>query len=442
MNVGGCHWKAVYIKKTRVSNNNLPSGRNLRHANSKVVLVLTLDWLCPFHVNESYRPSIIRVGLEYFFLELTYSVSVRIIRRLEVCLHDCSVVPLTIAISVSVENMSFSSRPFVSRAKKAPAYWTPTTRDTVLATGVQTNNVFSLMHSLYYEKDIAVETRTNAQDGGIYVLKGQCSFNVGGVHQFQGGPGQFIGIPKLTQYSYVVEATDTELLFFYTPAGPEQIVIGAGHPAVEAGPPPTKLPTIPEERIETLASQYDLNRIGGHKTKSTLHASPSPILQHETAAYWVQPAIPELWIQLATGTQTDNAYTLTEMLFAHGNAAAPLSYGSRDEIYYILDGNAAFLLGDHVEQATNGDFVFIPRGTVFALRVDSQSMRALVWHTPSGIIEGTLPIMMTGGQSAGQKRSLPPPEDLKRPQVDLATFVAQARALGINLLAVKDPLKQ
>ena len=339
--------------------------------------------------------------------------------------------------------MSCSAKPFVSRLHEAPAFWAPAARSTVLATGVQTNNVFTLIHSIYYDKGFAIKARTNAQDGGIYVLKGAVDMSAGG-SRYQAMPGHFIGIPKLTEYSYTIEAADTEMLFFYTPAGPEQILMGGAQPAIKAGPPPPELPGIPPQRIKTLSAQYGLQWVGGTETKPAKGSTQVPFhSSNETApAYWVQPVIPELWIQLATGQQTNNAYSFTESLFSQGNAAAPLSYGSRDELYYILDGTATFLLGDHTMEAAQDDFVFIPRGTVFGLRIDSESWRAVGWHTPSGIIEGTLPLMLTGGLEAGKHRSLPPPERLSRPQVDPTTFVAQARALDINLLAVEDPLKQ
>jgi mannose-6-phosphate isomerase-like protein (cupin superfamily) len=159
----------------------------------------------------------------------------------------------------------------------------------------------------------------------------------------------------------------------------------------------------------------------------------------------VKPAIPELWIQLAASTQTGGVYSLTSMLFpAPGNAAAPLSYTSHDESYYILDGKATFLLGDHPEPVGKGAFVFVPRGTVFGLRVDGkegEKMRALVWHTPGGIIEGCLTLMGGVAAGEGEEEREKVPQGLRGPQVDPMVFMGRAKEMGIRILAVGDPLK-
>jgi mannose-6-phosphate isomerase-like protein (cupin superfamily) len=349
--------------------------------------------------------------------------------------------------------MSYSAYPLNVRAKEAPSYWQPSTLYFVLATGVQTNNAFTLIYQIIYDKGWAIKSRTHTQDRGVYILKGQCTFRFGPTRILTAKAGDFVAIPKLTKHSFTVDAEITELLDFYTPAGYDQIIIGTSHPALMPGPPPSDLPLASSHQIKTLYAQYGLKDIGSvptideskkqpsrQLTEVTPAEAPSPFLTNrQTApAYWVMPVIPELWVVLASGEQTNNAYTLTEMLFTKGNAAAPMEYGSTDETYYVLDGKATFLLGDHVEEAGKGDFVFIPRGTIFGLRVDSAQMRALLWHTPSGIIEGALPLL--GGKLAKDRTS--PPADLERPSVDPEVFMAHARALQIRILAVSDPLKQ
>ena len=265
--------------------------------------------------------------------------------------------------------------------------------------------------------------------------------------------GVYVAIPRLTEYSFTVDVPSTEFLNFCTPAGFDQITVGTSQPAQTSGPPPSDLRPCPSQQFQTLCSQYGLIITGGMPTvdpsgsestppptKATPAATLFPCLtNNQTApAYWVRPVIPELWTMLASAQHTNSTYTLTDMLIPQkGNAASPLSYASHDETYYILFGTATFLLGYRVEQVGSGDFVFIPRGTVFALRVDSENTRALVWHTPSGIIEGCRPLM--GGRPAEDRTE--PPADLEGPDVDPGVFMARAKELGIRILAVTDPLK-
>ena len=55
--------------------------------------------------------------------------------------------------------MSNPAYPVIARAKEAPAYWQPSTLCYVLATGVQTNNAFALIHQIVYEDGWTVNTR-------------------------------------------------------------------------------------------------------------------------------------------------------------------------------------------------------------------------------------------------------------------------------------------
>ena len=338
------------------------------------------------------------------------------------------------------------------RDTQALAYWGPSTLYFILATGAQTNNAFSLVKQIIYKQGWTSTQQRCAQDRGIYVLKGQCTVKMGPERSITARANDFIAIPKLTQHSLTVDHANTELLDFYTPAGYGQIIMGILLPALEPGPPPADLSLASTHQTSMLYSQY-----GFHNTESaslegirdtlpsskTVKSAPASAIVpfhangQSAPAYWVIPAIPELWIQLASGDQTGDSYTLTEMLLTKGNAAAPMKYGNRDETYYILEGQATFFLGDRIEEAGTGDFVFIPRETVFGLRIDSDKVRALIWHTPSGIIEGALPFL--GGVPAENRTS--PPTDLERPSMDLQKFMEHARSLQIHVLAIPDPLK-
>jgi quercetin dioxygenase-like cupin family protein len=53
-----------------------------------------------------------------------------------------------------------------------------------------------------------------------------------------------------------------------------------------------------------------------------------------------------------------------------------------DEVFHILEGQAAFLVGDRLVEAGPGDTVWLPRGVPHAPRFDSEIVRCLVVFTP------------------------------------------------------------
>jgi quercetin dioxygenase-like cupin family protein len=53
-----------------------------------------------------------------------------------------------------------------------------------------------------------------------------------------------------------------------------------------------------------------------------------------------------------------------------------------DELFHVLEGQAAFLVGDRIVSAGPGDTVWLPRGIPHAARFDSEVVRCLVTLTP------------------------------------------------------------
>jgi quercetin dioxygenase-like cupin family protein len=64
----------------------------------------------------------------------------------------------------------------------------------------------------------------------------------------------------------------------------------------------------------------------------------------------------------ATAHQTGGAVTALETIAAPGEGP-PLHVHAEDELIYTLEGSFRIKLGDVVEQAESGSFVFIPGGT-------------------------------------------------------------------------------
>ena len=80
----------------------------------------------------------------------------------------------------------------------------------------------------------------------------------------------------------------------------------------------------------------------------------------------------------------------------HGPATPPHFHAAMDEVFYVLDGTAEFVLGDRRQTARVGDTVFGPRGTVHGLQVTSATARFLNLYTPAGFER-----MLTTSDAAG-----------------------------------------
>lgn len=69
------------------------------------------------------------------------------------------------------------------------------------------------------------------------------------------------------------------------------------------------------------------------------------------------------------GPDTHGSVGFVEATSEPGFFAPPHIHHGCDEMFYVLDGEFEFLLGDETVRAAAGSFVFIPRGTVHSPRV-------------------------------------------------------------------------
>lgn len=119
----------------------------------------------------------------------------------------------------------------------------------------------------------------------------------------------------------------------------------------------------------------------------------------DAPAYW---GVDILWLILATGETTNGEYSLMEQLCPENSGPPPHTHAQR-EMFYILDGEITFVVGDKTITAGAGSFVTVPPDTVHSFRVNTETARILNSYTPAGferlIIETTQP---------AETRTLPP----------------------------------
>jgi mannose-6-phosphate isomerase-like protein (cupin superfamily) len=251
-------------------------------------------------------------------------------------------------------------------------------------------------------------------------------------------------VPRFAQHSFVVDAPDTQLLNFYLPSGFEMFVMGFSHPAERNELPPAGIPLAPRRLIEQLSRDYGQIPILGlpgadAPTAENMATEPLPeaavqpfVSNAETSpAYWYEGG---LWAILASGEATDGSYCLIEQVRVRGGATPPQVHLDTDVVFYVLDGEMTFLLDDRIETASKGDLVFIPRKSVYALRIDSGRARFLNLYTPSGFER----ILSNLGYPA-ITRELPPFE-WRAPPVNSDQKSRLFADLGIRSIAVPNPI--
>ncbi len=161
-------------------------------------------------------------------------------------------------------------------------------------------------------------------------------------------------------------------------------------------------------------------------------AMPYVATVEDGPAYWM---VDILWVMLASAEQTGGGYSLMWQLCPQGSGPGP-HYHDQDEQFFVIDGHITYRACGRELQAGPGSFVLIPRGTVHAFRVDSETATLLNSYTPAGF-ERTI---MELGERA-QTCTLPPSG---RPAIPGGMDKAMAlfQEIGMHLVQEPDVLRE
>lgn len=86
------------------------------------------------------------------------------------------------------------------------------------------------------------------------------------------------------------------------------------------------------------------------------------------------------------GEQTGGSLTAFETVAPPGEGPPLHTHANEDESLFVIEGEMRFELGDEVQAAPAGSFVFIPRGPPHTWQnVGEQPARMLIHFTPSGM---------------------------------------------------------
>jgi len=87
---------------------------------------------------------------------------------------------------------------------------------------------------------------------------------------------------------------------------------------------------------------------------------------------------------LATGKDTHGQFALIEAAGRRGNVPPPHIHHREDEIFYVLEGEIVFWVGDRTIKGTPGTMIFLPRDVRHSFTIESEQYRMLILVTPAG----------------------------------------------------------
>ncbi len=153
------------------------------------------------------------------------------------------------------------------------------------------------------------------------------------------------------------------------------------------------------------------------------HPKAAIVESGEGRALWHLGA---LLVFKALGEETNEAFWALEGL-ADSHMAVPLHAHSReDEVWYVIEGEIKFFIGDESRIGAAGTVVYIPRGTPHTFQIVSDKARWFGFGTPAGL-DGWF--FETGEPAAAL--TLPPPPTAPP---DVAAIVASLQAYGTDTL--------
>ena len=130
-----------------------------------------------------------------------------------------------------------------------------------------------------------------------------------------------------------------------------------------------------------------------------------------------------------TGRETDDLYSIVEVLEPQG-AQAPLHlHRKEDEAFWILEGEMTFRIGEQTIKARPGSFVFGPKDVPHTYTVDSGPARILFLLSPAGFEE-----FIYATSEPAKERTLPPQPEGPPSEAEMEELRAIARQYGGELL--------
>jgi quercetin dioxygenase-like cupin family protein len=234
---------------------------------------------------------------------------------------------------------------------------------TVVLRGTHTGGALSVMDNAVPPRWGGPPLHHHEFDETFYVLDGELTFQVGD-ELFTAGPGALAFARGGAVHTFANLGEDpARYLLLCTPAGFEGYFARLAAQAAGEDPPAWALEPTPP-----------VTTVGGQIGERDDIGDPTPIA----------PADGPLRV-LVGSEQSDGRIAVVENRVAAGVAGPRLRYDDLDQLFWVLDGELSFQLGEERMVRRAGEMVFARRGVhhTFANHGDDEA-RALIVCTPAG----------------------------------------------------------
>ncbi len=129
---------------------------------------------------------------------------------------------------------------------------------------------------------------------------------------------------------------------------------------------------------------------------------------------------------LSTGEDTNGKYALWEAIVPPGGGPPPHVHSREEEVFYVLEGEITFMIGEERGVATTGMFANMPVGTPHAFKNESdRPAKMLISVAPAGLEMMFFEVGVSVAQ--GATTALPPTKQ------EIEKLLAVAPRYGIEI---------
>jgi quercetin dioxygenase-like cupin family protein len=279
---------------------------------------------------------------------------------------------------MSLATQTSHARPFQARRELGNSRWFGGHLFSFLATGATTGgtlSVFALRGVAGQEPPPHIHA---TDDEAFYLLAGEMEFQIGS-RSVRATAGDAVLLPRGVEHSFRLLSQDADALLISAPAGIEHAFHRLSFPATELKPRPDRLPPQPEQMLSAFGRVGLTFRAPG---------APAPVLTPDLCGQRRPQLGRSLWrlshlvTPLILSDETQDRFALLEVVSPRGTEPPKHVHHLEDELFYLLEGEATFQVGDQQFEARAGDLLFLPRGVPHGFEIHSDLMRFLLLVTP------------------------------------------------------------
>lgn len=278
--------------------------------------------------------------------------------------------------------ISGGEQTFVKEVCGDEAFWFLTNRMTFLASPEETNNAYSLVHTLTQCNGTPPPHVHAREDEAFYMIQGSGKFLVGG-ESYEAKPGTVTYLPRGLAHAPILLSENAEVLILVAPGDyanffkQQSIPAGAGLPSIIQAHMPVM------EDILDLGREFGLTFLPPGTAVSSwpipdIHTPPCHIdvAEGERLSLFGH----EITIKLE-GFQTNELFSMFEIESPPESDFPAHRYLTASEGYYVLEGEYEFTVEGRSRQVGPGAYVYVPANSLSGFRSDGPGKLLLITAT-------------------------------------------------------------